>query len=69
MARHAVEEEMAVSLSDLFFRRLRSGLSPCRGLDSLEEASQRVGGWLGWDAAERRRQAERYRGEVESSKG
>ena len=67
-ARQAVEEEMAVSLSDLLWRRLQTGWSPCRGLDSLEETARRVGGWLGWDPGERSRQMERYRQEVEQTR-
>lgn len=68
-ARYAVEEEMAASLPDLLWRRLQTGWSPCRGLDSLEEAARRMGEWLGWDAGERARQAERYRQEVKETEG
>lgn len=67
-ARYAVEQEMAASLSDLLWRRLQTGWSPCRGLDSLEEAGRRVGEWLGWDPGERARQIERYREEVEQTR-
>ncbi|MBI3322253.1 MAG: glycerol-3-phosphate dehydrogenase/oxidase [Candidatus Omnitrophica bacterium] len=66
-ARYAVEQEMARSVSDLFWRRLPVGWSPCRGLDSLDEAARRLGEWLSWDAAERTRQADLYRQEVENA--
>ncbi len=67
-ARYAVEEQMAASLSDLLWRRLQTGWSACRGLDSLEEAARRMGGWLGWDPAERARQIEQYRQEVQDTR-
>ncbi|MBI1953478.1 MAG: glycerol-3-phosphate dehydrogenase/oxidase [Candidatus Omnitrophica bacterium] len=66
--RRAVQEEMAVTLSDLLWRRLQVGHSPCHGLDGLQAAAETMGGLLGWSAGEVNRQVERYRQEVEESR-
>ncbi len=66
--RYAVESEMAVTLSDLLWRRLQIGHSICQGLDAAQTAAQRMGECLGWDDAEVKRQMERYRAEVADSR-
>ncbi len=62
--RYAVEEEMALHLSGLLFRRLGVAWSPCQGLDSLDSAADYLGHLLGWDPAERQRQIAAYRQEI-----
>ena len=64
--RYAVEEEMALNLSDLFFRRLGIAWSPCQGLDALDSAADLMGGFLDWDSAERQRQMAQCRQELAS---
>lgn len=66
--RYAVEEEMACSISDLFWRRFSIGHSPCPGLDALDWAAAVMGQILGWDAAEVRRQIDRYQEEVAATR-
>lgn len=65
--RWAIEEEMAVSLSDLFFRRLEIAHSACHGLDALAAAAQVMGKLLAWDSAESQRQINRYQEEISAT--
>ena len=65
--RYAVEQEMAVSVSDLLWRRLEVGWSACEGLDGLQAAAETAAESLGWSAAEAQRQMDRYREEVASN--
>jgi glycerol-3-phosphate dehydrogenase len=65
--RYAVEEEMAMSLSDLLWRRFGVGWSSCQGLDMAEPAAGLMGPLLGWSDDERHSQIARYREEVASS--
>lgn len=60
----AVEQEAAITLGDLFWRRLEVGWTPCQGLDCAEAAARVMAERLGWDATGIRRQVESYREEV-----
>lgn len=62
--RYAVEQEAAVTLGDLLWRRLEVAWTPCQGLDCAETAARVMADALGWDAAGIRRQVETYRAEV-----
>jgi glycerol-3-phosphate dehydrogenase len=61
----AVEDEWALSLGDVLLRRTPLGLEACQALDCLEHVSAHMARLLGWDAAERARQIEAYRREIE----
>lgn len=61
----AVEDEWALSLGDVLLRRTPLGLQACQALDCLDEVAAHVAGLLDWDAAERARQVEAYRREIE----
>jgi len=62
--RYALEQEMAVSIGDIFWRRFGIGHSICRGLDALEPAVQVGKDVLGWPLAEVQRQISEYRSEI-----
>jgi glycerol-3-phosphate dehydrogenase len=62
--RYAVEEEMAMTLSDLLWRRFQVGHSVCHGLDMAQPAAELMGATLGWSSDEKLRQLARYREEV-----
>jgi len=62
---HAVADEWALSLSDVLLRRTSLGLQTCQALDCLDDVAAHLAGLLGWDAAERTRQIEAYRREIE----
>jgi glycerol-3-phosphate dehydrogenase len=58
----AAEEEMALTLEDFMLRRTELMLFDSgHGLDVAEETARLMGGVLGWDERERRRQVERYK--------
>jgi glycerol-3-phosphate dehydrogenase len=58
----AAEEEMALMLEDFMLRRTELMLfDEGHGLNAAEEAARLMGGVLGWDGRERRRQVERYK--------
>jgi glycerol-3-phosphate dehydrogenase len=58
----AAEEEMALTLEDFMLRRTELMLfDRGHGLEGAEETARLMGGVLGWDERERRRQVERYR--------
>jgi glycerol-3-phosphate dehydrogenase len=61
----AVADEWALSLGDVLLRRTPLGLEACQALDCLDDVAAHVAGLLGWDAAERARQCEAYRREIE----
>jgi glycerol-3-phosphate dehydrogenase len=61
----AVLDEWARSLGDVLLRRTPLGLEACQALDCLDHAAAAMAGLLGWDAAERGRQIEAYRREIE----
>jgi glycerol-3-phosphate dehydrogenase len=61
----AVTAEWALSLGDVLLRRTPLGLEACQALDCLDNLAVQVGELLGWDAAERARQVEVYRREIE----
>jgi glycerol-3-phosphate dehydrogenase len=61
----AVEDEWAYSMSDVLLRRTPLGLSACQALDCLEDIADQMAALFGWDGAERARQVEAYRREVE----
>jgi glycerol-3-phosphate dehydrogenase len=62
---HAVVEEWAHSLGDVLLRRTALGLDACQALDCLEDVADYVAPLLGWDSAQRSRQIEAYRREIE----
>ena len=59
--RHAVEEEMAMTVGDFLLRRSAAGLGPSQGLDATEAVAREMGRLLGWGDAEQRRQVDAYR--------
>lgn len=65
--RYAVEQEMALTLSDLLWRRLQVGFSPCHGLDVSEGANRIMARLLNWSPEEQNKQLAAYRQEVEAS--
>jgi len=65
---HAAREEMAMTLSDLLFRRFGISWSACQGLDALEPAARRMAEALGWSDSERLRQIALFRDEVAALK-
>ena len=66
--RYAVEEEMALSLGDLLWRRLQVGWSPCGGLDCGELAARWMGEILNWSDEERLSQIARYQAEAAAAR-
>lgn len=62
---HAVESEWALSLGDVLLRRTGLGLRACQGLDCLDRVVEHIAPLLGWEDAERQRQTEAYRRELE----
>jgi glycerol-3-phosphate dehydrogenase len=65
---HAVEEEMAACLADVFVRRTQLFFRDRDQALGAEAARARMAELLGWDAEERARQAEAYRREVAHSR-
>jgi glycerol-3-phosphate dehydrogenase len=61
----AVFDEWALSLGDVLLRRTPLGLQACQALDCLDDVADRMARLVGWDAAERARQIEAYRREIE----
>ena len=61
----AVADEWALTLGDVLLRRTTLGLDACQALDCLDDVAAQIGGWLGWDAAQRARQVAAYRREIE----
>ena len=62
---YAVEEEMAVTLSDFMGRRTELMLfGDDHGLPGAKKAAELMGSLLGWDGRERRRQVEAYKESV-----
>ena len=66
--RYAVEEEMAMTVSDLLWRRLQIGHSLCQGLDSVDECAAVMEEILGWSANETRGHLDRYRLELTAAR-
>ena len=62
--RRAVEQEAAITLSDVLWRRLEVAWAPCQGLDCADAATRVMAESLGWDAVGIHRQVETYRAEV-----
>ena len=62
--RRAVEQEAAITLSDVLWRRLEVAWAPCQGLDCADAAARVMAESLGWDAVGIHRQVETYRVEV-----
>lgn len=56
--RHAVEQEMGVTLSDVVLRRLSLPPGRTPEISTLEAACDEMSRLIGWNAAERRRQVE-----------
>jgi glycerol-3-phosphate dehydrogenase len=61
----AVDDEWALSLGDVLLRRTALGLGSCQALDCLDTVADHLARLLDWDAAERARQIEDYRTEIE----
>jgi len=62
---HAALAETALHLDDVLTRRTRISIETVhRGLVSMEDVADLMGGVLGWDAAARRREVEHYRARV-----
>ena len=57
----AVRREFAVTLADVFARRLLLAFEPGHGLGSVERAAALLGDRLGWDEARRKQEIEGYR--------
>ncbi len=62
--RYAVQEEMAMTISDLLWRRFQVGHSPCHGLDLLAAAGEEMSRLLGWSSVELSRQLAAYQAEL-----
>ena len=57
----AVENEFALTLTDVLERRLRLALTcPCRGEDAVENTVEVIAPLLGWDGAEKKRHVDHY---------
>ena len=68
--RHAVRDEMALTLDDVLQRRLRVSIrDAAAGGEAVAIAAAIAGDELGWDAAERQRQIEDYLGRVRAERG
>lgn len=64
---HAVDGELARTVSDFMWRRTFLAFTPDRGESALPVVADRMARKLGWDRAERDRQLERYHAEVEAA--
>jgi glycerol-3-phosphate dehydrogenase len=65
---HAVDREMARSLSDVLCRRMRVALyAEDRGASIALPAAQRIASRLGWDRAEISRQVDLYRADLDQN--
>ncbi|HWP35614.1 MAG TPA: glycerol-3-phosphate dehydrogenase/oxidase [Thermodesulfobacteriota bacterium] len=64
---HAVDRELAVTLSDILLRRLAAGTGPCQGRDCAPRAAEVMGKLVGWDAARQAREVAAYLAETESA--
>ncbi|GIW17593.1 MAG: glycerol-3-phosphate dehydrogenase [Tepidiforma sp.] len=60
----AARFEQAATVGDALLRRTGIGWAKCRGLCCHQRAAELMGEELGWDAAERQRQAAAYEAEV-----
>ncbi len=61
---HAVEEEAAVTLTDVLLRRTGIGTSPCVGRDCAEAIAARMAALCGWDRARQDRELAAFWEEV-----
>lgn len=61
---YAAREEMASTVGDVLLGRLTIGRAPGNGLDCAERVSEILGDELGWDAARRRTEIERFEHDV-----
>jgi glycerol-3-phosphate dehydrogenase len=61
---HVVEEEAAVRLTDVLFRRTGIGTSPCLGRDCAGAIAARMAALCGWDRARQEREMAAYWEEV-----
>jgi glycerol-3-phosphate dehydrogenase len=61
----AVADEWALSLGDVLLRRTPLGLGGCQALECLDAIADHVAELLDWDTAERARQIDAYRQEIE----
>ncbi len=59
--RFALREEMALCLSDWFFRRSRTAYHPCHGLETLDRVAAVYAEELGWSDGERQAEIARVR--------
>jgi glycerol-3-phosphate dehydrogenase len=60
-----LRDEWAISLSDVLLRRTPIGLHADQALPSVEHIAKLLAPLVGWDPAERERQVESYRREIE----
>jgi glycerol-3-phosphate dehydrogenase len=60
--RHAVQEEMCITLADFLARRTPLRFLERQGLDVAWEVAAQMAGYLGWDDAELNEQMEFYKG-------
>ncbi len=58
---HAVENEQALTPADFLLRRSFTGLASCLGLDAVDKVATEMGGLLGWNKNEQKKQADEYR--------
>jgi glycerol-3-phosphate dehydrogenase len=65
----AVEEEFALTLTDVLERRLRLALTcPCRGEDAVDSTVGAIAPLLGWDEGEKKRHAGHYLGRLKATR-
>jgi len=61
---HAIEQEAALTLTDVLLRRTGIGTGPCLGRDCAEAIAARMEALCGWDRARRERELAAYWDEV-----
>jgi glycerol-3-phosphate dehydrogenase len=66
---YAAQAEGALHLDDVLTRRTRISIeTPHRGLESVDEVADLVGGVLGWDTETRAREVDHYRARVDAER-
>ena len=61
---HAIERELALTLSDFMLRRSLIAYRECEGLDCCGKIANKMGKILGWDEQEIMSQIELYKKEI-----
>jgi len=65
----AVEDELALTLTDVLERRLRLALTcSCRGEDAVENTADAIAPLLGWSGEERKKHTDHYLAQLAASK-